>query len=92
MRAWVQLWVVGLVGVAVWVAEAGRGDEPLGFAVSATLEEFLGEPVFVPMQQLWTQRGGWGGVLTAPDGTVLAFRSPGGGEVRRSHDGGTTWN
>ena len=92
MRAWVQLWVVGLVGVAVWVAEAGRGDEPLGFAVSATLEEFLGEPVFVPMQQLWTQRGGWGGVLTAPDGTVLAFRSPGGGEVRRSHDGGTTWD
>ncbi len=92
MRAWVQLWVVGLVGVAVWVAEAARGGEPLGFAVSATLEEFLGEPVFVPMQQLWKQRGGWGGVLTAPDGTVLAFRSPGGGEVRRSHDGGTTWD
>ncbi len=92
MGAWVKLWVVGLVGLVASAAGAARGEEPLGFAVSATLEEFLGEPVFVPMQQLWTQRGGWGGVLTAPDGTVLAFRSPGGGEVCRSHDGGTTWD
>jgi hypothetical protein len=63
----------------------------IGYAVASRLEEFLGEPLFVPMQQLWEQRGGWGGVLTAQDGTVVAFQSPGGGNCRRSRDGGKTW-
>ncbi|MBI5684985.1 MAG: exo-alpha-sialidase [Verrucomicrobia bacterium] len=44
------------------------------------------------MQQLWEKRGGWGGVLTAKDGTVVAFQSPGGGNCRRSRDGGKTWD
>jgi sialidase-1 len=30
-------------------------------------------------------------LLTARDGTVVAFQSPGGGECRRSRDGGQTW-
>lgn len=64
---------------------------PLEFAVKAQVEEFLGEARFVPMQRLFEGRGGWGGVLTAPDGTVIAFRSPGGGTCRRSLDGGLTW-
>jgi sialidase-1 len=63
-----------------------------GFAVASRLEEFLGEPLFVPMQELWEGRGGWGGVLTAKDGTVVAFQSPGGGNCRRSRDGGKTWD
>ena len=62
-----------------------------GFAVASRLEEFLGEPAFVPMQQLWKGRGGWGGILAARDGTVVAFQSPGGGNCRRSRDGGRTW-
>jgi hypothetical protein len=62
-----------------------------GFAVAARLEEFLGEPVLVPMQQLWKGRGGWGGIISARDGTVVAFQSPGGGNCRRSRDGGRTW-
>ena len=62
-----------------------------GYAVASRLEEFLGEPLFVPMQELWEKRGGWGGVLTAKDGTVVAFQSPGGGNCRRSLDGGKTW-
>jgi sialidase-1 len=62
-----------------------------GFAVASRLEEFLGEPVFVPMQQLWKGRGGWGGILTSPNGTVVAFQSPGGGNCRLSPDGGRTW-
>ena len=62
----------------------------VGYAVASRLEEFLGEPLFVPMQQLWEKRGGWGGVLTAKDGTVVAFQSPGGGNCRRSRDGGKT--
>jgi sialidase-1 len=64
---------------------------PPSFAEAATVDEFLGEPLFVPMQQLWEKRGGWGGVLTTPDGIVVAFRSPGGGEIRLSRDGGLTW-
>jgi sialidase-1 len=62
-----------------------------GYAVASRLEEFLGEPLFVPMQELWENRGGWGGVLTAKDGTVVAFQSPGEGNCRRSLDGGKTW-
>ena len=93
-----RLWTVVLVSMAALLPEgvhaqqAGDQEPPMAYAVSATIEEFLGEPVLVPMQQLWEQRGGWGGVLSAPDGTLLAFRSPGGGEVRRSHDGGLTWD
>ncbi|MBU6180694.1 MAG: glycoside hydrolase, partial [Verrucomicrobia bacterium] len=64
---------------------------PLPHAVASSLEEFLGEPVFVPMQQLWEKRGGWGGIITTPDGTVVAFQSPGGPACRRSTDGGKTW-
>jgi sialidase-1 len=43
------------------------------------------------MQQLWEKRGGWGGIITTPDGTVVAFQSPGGPTCRRSTDGGKTW-
>ena len=98
MAAWMRLWTVVLVSLVALLPEgvhaqqAGDEEPPMVFAVSATIEEFLGEPVLVPMQQLWEQRGGWGGVLSAPDGTLLAFRSPGGGEVRRSRDGGLTWD
>lgn len=62
------------------------------YAVASRVEEFLGKPAFSPMQQLWEKRGGWGGVLTAKDGTVVAFQSPGGGNCRRSRDGGKTWD
>jgi sialidase-1 len=73
-------------------ASGGPPTAPLEYAVSAELAEFLGEPHFTPMQELWEGRGGWGGVLTAADGTVIAFRSPGGGMCRRSRDGGATWD
>jgi len=62
-----------------------------GHAVAAKLEEFLGPPMLAPTQELWKKRGGWGGILSAPDGTVIAFRSPGGPICRRSRDGGATW-
>ena len=58
-------------------------------AVASQLEEFLTAPLLVPMQKIWEKRGGWGGILTAKDGTVVAFQSPGGGTCRRSRDGGT---
>jgi sialidase-1 len=79
--------------VASLPAQTARSEAAgLEYAVASRLEEFLGEPLFVPMQQLWEQRGGWGGVLTTKDGTVLAFQSPGGGHLRRSLDGGKTWD
>jgi len=81
---------------ALWLAPvAAMCAEPAadgGYAVASRLEEFLGEPVLVPMQQLWTGRGGWGGIVAARDGTMVAFQSPGGGTCRRSRDGGVTWD
>ena len=88
---WIAVAVVSIMGRGV-LGSGGEAEPPAAFAVSASLEEFLGEPLFVPMQQLWERRGGWGGVLSAADGTLVAFRSPGGGEIRRSHDGGVTWS
>jgi sialidase-1 len=61
------------------------------FATAAKAEEFLGEPLWIPPQTLWQGRGGWGGTVAAPDGTVVIFQSPGGGACRRSADGGRTW-
>lgn len=63
-----------------------------GHAVASSLDEFLGPSFFLPMRELWEKRGGWGGVLSTPDGTVVAFQSPGGGTCRRSRDGGKTWD
>ncbi|MFM8892991.1 MAG: exo-alpha-sialidase [Planctomycetia bacterium] len=77
--------------VALAQPAAARGPAPGGHATAAKLEEFLGPPVLVPMQELWKKRGGWGGILSAADGTVIAFRSPGGPTCRRSRDGGATW-
>jgi len=82
---------LSLVPSAVVTAQPSRADASRGYAVASRVEEFLGEPQFSPMQQLWEKRGGWGGVLTAKDGTVVAFQSPGGGTCRRSRDGGTSW-
>lgn len=64
---------------------------PLKYATAATLDEFLGDPLLVPMQQLWKGRGGWGGVITTPDGAVVAFQSPSGSNCRTSKDGGKTF-
>ena len=87
----IGLWAMS--GSPVRAAEAPTKAGATGaFASSARIEEFLGEPVFVPPHELWEGRGGWGGVLATPDGTVVVFRSPGGGEVRRSRDGGKTWD
>jgi len=82
-----------LAPLAALYAQAPRQEASgSGFAVASRLEEFLGEPAFVPMQQLWKGRGGWGGIITARDGTVVAFQSPGSGNCRRSRDGGRTWD
>ena len=79
---------------AVWTgavvlscATALGGD----FATASKQEEFLGEPAVVPMQALWQGRGGWGGIVSTRDGTMVAFQSPGGNACRRSRDGGRTW-
>ncbi len=72
--------------------ETPQKDSGGSYATASLLPEFLGEPFLTPMQELWENRGGWGGVLTAKDGTVIAFQSPGGGNCRRSRDGGKTWD
>ena len=80
-----------LAPLAALHAQTPKPEADGGFAIASSLEEFLGEPLLVPIQTVWEKRGGWGGILTAKDGTVVAFQSPGGGTCRRSRDGGRTW-
>jgi sialidase-1 len=54
------------------------------------LEAFLGAPVALPIQQLWNGGGGTN-IVTAKDGTVVAFQSMANKKIRRSLDGGATW-
>jgi sialidase-1 len=54
------------------------------------LQAFLGEPRSLSLQQLWTGRGGTN-LVTAQDGTVVAFQSMASDKIRRSPDGGETW-
>lgn len=75
------------IALAFVIGTASGGE----LSEASKLEEFLGESDFVPMQILWNGRGGWGGIVSAPDGTMVAFQSPGGGTCRRSRDGGRTW-
>jgi hypothetical protein len=58
-----------------------------GATAGGELQSFLGAPLYA-MQELFTGRGGRN-IVTAHDGTVLAFH---GTAVRRSTDGGTTWS
>jgi sialidase-1 len=81
-----------LVPASALQAQSPQANTASGFATASQLEEFLGEPVLVPMQSLWQGRGGWGGIIASPDGTLVAFQSPGGGNCRRSRDGGRTWD
>ncbi|MFZ5830076.1 MAG: hypothetical protein ACOY3P_08310, partial [Planctomycetota bacterium] len=55
------------------------------------LQAFLGAPLSLPTQQLWKGRGGTS-IVTAQDGTVIAFRALGSNMIRRSTDGGRTWD
>jgi sialidase-1 len=54
-------------------------------------QAFLGPPVSLPLQQLW-QGGGGTSIVTAQDGTVIAFQSMRSNRIRRSRDGGRTWD
>lgn len=54
------------------------------------LQAFLGAPLSLPLQQLWKGRGGTN-IVTARDGTVIAFQSMASNKIRRSPDGGRTW-
>jgi sialidase-1 len=53
------------------------------------LAAFLGEPRFT-VQSLWAGRGGTN-IVTATDGTVIAFQSMRSNRIRRSRDGGRSW-
>ena len=91
-RAVILFIIMLLAPLAETLAEPPKQAPEGNFAVASQLEEFLEAPLFVPMQKLWDKRGGWGGILTAQDGTVVAFQSPSGGTCRRSRDGGITWD
>lgn len=91
IRALMAAAALALWGASVQAQASENASGEAGWAVASRLDEYLGEPQFTPMQELWKGRGGWGGILTAKDGTVIAFQSPGGGNCRRSRDGGKTW-
>jgi hypothetical protein len=62
-------------------------EETIADKTEGKLEVFMGESRF-SLQELFKGRGGRN-IVTAPDGTVLAFHEK---IVRRSTDGGKTWN
>ncbi len=84
------LTVLLLAPLAALHAQSPQKETSGGYAVASRLEEFLGKPALVPMQELWKGRGGTS-IVTARDGTVVAFRSSGSNQIRRSTDGGLTW-
>lgn len=55
-----------------------------------SLQAFLRTPWFIPIQELWQGRGGTS-IVTARDGTAIVFQSHSSNKIRRSTDGGTTW-
>lgn len=70
----------------IWFALPAR----IVLAYDHGLADFLGPPLFLPIQQLW-KGGGGTNIVTAKDGTVIAFQSMGNNKIRRSVDGGVTW-
>jgi len=54
------------------------------------LQAFLGAPLAPAIRQLW-EGGGGTSIVTAKDGTVIAFQSMASNKIRRSTDGGATW-
>lgn len=69
---------------------APKPATPALHVAQSNLEDFMGAPVFIPMQELWKGRGGTS-IVTARDGAVIAFQSLGSNKIRRSMDGGRTW-
>ena len=54
------------------------------------IQAFLEAPLSLSIQQLW-KGGGGTSIVTARDGTVVAFQSMASNKIRRSADGGVTW-
>ncbi|HNU50759.1 MAG TPA: sialidase family protein [Verrucomicrobiota bacterium] len=54
------------------------------------LGAFLGAPLSLSIQPFW-KGGGGTSIVTAQDGSVIAFQSMASNRVRRSTDGGVTW-
>jgi len=87
--------VAPFAAVAVVALAAGwtaAGAAPSAHPAQGDVAAFLGEPQFA-LQQLYgmnaTQHRGARNLVTAHDGTVLAFDGP---RLRRSTDGGRTWS
>jgi sialidase-1 len=84
---------VSLFGAGEFQVDGGAETQPVGNvngSMSSALNAFTCEPVF-SMQKLWKGRGGTS-IVTAQDGSVVAFQSMGSNKIRRSNDGGATWS
>lgn len=82
-----------LAGPGVWLlltAVAAAAPETAAAVGPGLPAAFQGEPLF-RMQELWTGRGGTS-IVTARDGTVVAFQAMKSDKVRRSRDGGRSWD
>lgn len=76
--------------IAPWLAVAALAWPTPCQAAPEGLAAFLGEPIF-RIEELWTGRGGTS-IVTATDGTVIAFQAMKSDAVRRSRDGGLNWD
>ena len=83
----VRTFAVTIIFLSALCGIVQADGEKTGNALDGKLEAFMREPRFA-MQELFKGRGGRN-IVTARDGTVLAFN---GKTVRRSADGGKTWS
>ena len=76
-----------VIATAVAAVEQGVAAPASGENTDPTLNKglraFLGPPVSLPLQQLW-KGGGGTNIVTAQDGTVIAFQSMASNRIRRS--------
>ncbi len=91
IKSAVLIRVATVVAVVASAAEEQTQGAPAVPRKQGDLSAFLGKPHFA-MQQLYgmgkKQERGGRNIVSAQDGTVLAFDGP---QVRRSTDGGKTW-
>ena len=88
-----QVGLTRLISLLAWAVLGLAGPNQAGLRAAAPtgdLRAYFSESIF-QLQPLWAGRGGTS-IVTVADGTVVAFQAMKSDKVRRSRDGGQTWD